>query len=72
MFQDQVPRKLSTLEFIEMFVGVGSSRVRDLFTTAKKNQPCIIFIDEIDAIGKARGKGGPMVRENNQSFSLGW
>ncbi|KAI0721338.1 ATP-dependent metallopeptidase Hfl [Cerioporus squamosus] len=43
--------------FVELFVGVGSSRVRDLFATAKKNAPSIIFIDEIDAIGKARGKG---------------
>jgi len=44
-------------DFVEMFVGVGSSRVRDLFASAKKAAPCIIFIDEIDAIGKARGKG---------------
>jgi cell division protease FtsH len=44
-------------EFMEMLVGVGASRVRDLFTTAKKNQPAIIFIDEIDAIGRQRGMG---------------
>lgn len=49
---------VSGSEFVEMFVGVGSSRVRDLFNTARKMAPCIVFIDEIDAIGKARGKGG--------------
>ena len=48
---------ISGSEFIEMFVGVGSSRVRDLFATAKKQQPSIIFIDELDAIGRARGAG---------------
>ena len=49
---------VSGSEFVEMFVGLGSSRVRDLFEDAKKKSPCIVFIDEIDAIGKARGKGG--------------
>jgi len=44
-------------EFVEMFVGVGASRVRDLFTEAKKNAPCIVFIDEIDAVGRRRGTG---------------
>ncbi|MGO3752323.1 MAG: ATP-dependent zinc metalloprotease FtsH [Peptoniphilaceae bacterium] len=48
---------MSGSDFVEMFVGVGASRVRDLFETAKKNAPCIIFIDEIDAVGRKRGAG---------------
>jgi len=48
---------ISGSDFVEMFVGVGASRVRDLFETAKKNTPCIVFIDEIDAVGRHRGAG---------------
>ena len=48
---------ISGSDFVEMFVGVGASRVRDLFDTAKKNMPCIVFIDEIDAVGRQRGTG---------------
>lgn len=48
---------ISGSDFVEMFVGVGAARVRDMFETAKKNAPCIIFIDEIDAVGRQRGAG---------------
>ena len=48
---------ISGSDFVEMFVGVGASRVRDLFADAKKNSPCIVFIDEIDAVGRRRGSG---------------
>lgn len=48
---------ISGSDFVEMFVGVGASRVRDLFEEAKKNAPCIIFIDEIDAVARRRGTG---------------
>ena len=48
---------ISGSDFVEMFVGVGASRVRDMFEQAKKNAPCIIFIDEIDAVGRQRGAG---------------
>jgi len=49
---------MSGSEFVEMFVGLGAARVRDLFEEAKKEAPCIIFVDELDALGKARGFGG--------------
>ena len=48
---------ISGSDFVEMFVGVGASRVRDMFEQAKKHAPCIIFIDEIDAVGRHRGAG---------------
>ncbi|MBU0481775.1 MAG: ATP-dependent zinc metalloprotease FtsH [Proteobacteria bacterium] len=51
---------ISGSDFVEMFVGVGASRVRDLFKEAKKNAPCIVFIDEIDAVGRSRGSGAGM------------
>ena len=65
----QVPfLSISGSEFLEMFVGVGPARVRDMFAQARKNAPCIIFIDEIDAVGRARGRtgqfGGHDEREN--------
>lgn len=56
---------ISGSEFVEMFVGVGAARVRDLFEQAKGKAPCIIFIDELDALGKARG-AGPMGHEERE------
>ena len=65
---------MSGSDFVEMFVGVGASRVRDLFHQAKEKSPCIIFIDEIDAVGRARGKnpsmGGNDERENTLNALL--
>ncbi|PSR75914.1 hypothetical protein PHLCEN_2v8828 [Hermanssonia centrifuga] len=61
---------VSGSEFVEMFVGVGSSRVRDLFATAKKNAPCIVFVDEIDAIGKARGRKGGIGANDERENTL--
>ena len=64
---------ISGSDFVEMFVGVGAARVRDMFETAKKNAPCIIFIDEIDAVGRQRGAGlggGNDEREQTLNLSL--
>ncbi|KAH9968844.1 peptidase family M41-domain-containing protein [Russula dissimulans] len=61
---------VSGSEFVEMFVGVGSSRVRDLFASAKKHAPCIIFIDEIDAIGKSRGKNNNLGGNDERESTL--
>ena len=61
---------ISGSDFVEMFVGVGASRVRDLFDQAKQNQPCIIFIDEIDAVGRHRGAGlGGGLDEREQTLN---
>ncbi len=57
-------------EFVEMFVGVGAARVRDLFNQAKQQAPCIIFIDELDAIGRARGVAGPVVTHEEREQTL--
>ena len=64
----QVPFfSLSGSDFVEMFVGVGASRVRDLFKQAREKAPCIIFIDEIDAIGRARGKNMMMSNDEREN-----
>ncbi|KAK0554174.1 AAA ATPase afg3 [Tilletia horrida] len=61
---------VSGSEFVEMFVGVGPSRVRDMFAMAKKHAPCIIFVDEIDAIGKSRGKSGSFGGNDERESTL--
>jgi cell division protease FtsH len=61
---------ISGSEFVEMFVGVGAARVRDLFMQAEKSAPCIIFIDELDALGRARGIGGVVGGYNEQEQTL--
>ena len=62
--------QMSGAEFVEMFVGVGAARVRDLFAQAKAQAPCIIFIDELDALGKARGAGGVMGGHDEREQTL--
>ena len=63
--------QISASEFIQMFVGVGASRVRDLFKMAKENSPCVVFIDEIDAVGRKRGEqfGGGGNEEREQTLN---
>jgi len=61
---------ISGADFVEMFVGVGAARVRDLFEQAQKNAPCIVFIDELDALGKARGAGGPIGGNDEREQTL--
>lgn len=61
---------MSGSDFVEMFVGVGASRVRDLFRQAKEKAPCIVFIDEIDAVGRARGRNGAMGGNDERENTL--
>lgn len=61
---------VSGSEFLEMFVGVGPARVRDMFAMARKNSPCILFIDEIDAVGRKRGSRGGMGGHSEQENTL--
>ena len=61
---------MSGSDFVEMFVGVGASRVRDLFRQAKEKAPCIVFIDEIDAVGRARGKKPNMGANDERENTL--
>lgn len=61
---------MSGSDFVEMFVGVGASRVRDLFQKAKEKAPCIVFIDEIDAVGRARGKNPNMGANDERENTL--
>ena len=61
---------LSGSDFVEMFVGVGASRVRDLFRQAKEKSPCIVFIDEIDAVGRARGRNASMNSNDERENTL--